>query len=227
MPSPLASGAALIHAATLTGNLDDGWSYYEALKDNDAVAGGGNGDVLKQVAGGEKLYGIIVDFMPIREKAKGAPVEFVFPKEGVSAIVEPVAILKSTKNRRRRARLRRFPAVAGGPGLGAEAGLHRRAPGRRAAGRLSRAREIKLMALRRRKALADETRTRRPSPTSSASEGTARERPLAIERGGRPLLFAASFLTVLVLDVLPVARLAGAALAPGGVFSPARAVETS
>ena len=54
--------------------------------------------MLKQVAGGQKLYGVIVDYMPIREKAKGAPVEFVFPKEGVSAVSEPVAILKSTKN---------------------------------------------------------------------------------------------------------------------------------
>ncbi len=98
MPSPLNSGAALIHAATLTGNLPGGWHYYEKLKENGAVAGGGNGDILKSVAGGEKLYGVIVDFMPIREKAKGAPVEFVFPKEGVSAVSEPVAILKSTRN---------------------------------------------------------------------------------------------------------------------------------
>ena len=86
MPSPLTSGAALIHAATLTGSIEGGWKYYEALKDNDAVAGG------------QKLYGVIVDYMPIREKAKGAPIEFVFPKEGVSAVSEPVAILKSTKN---------------------------------------------------------------------------------------------------------------------------------
>ncbi len=98
MPSPLASGAALIHAATLTSNLGEGWGYYEKLKANGAVATSGNGDVLKQVAGGEKLYGMVVDFMAIREKAKGAPVAFVFPKEGVSAIGEPVAILKSTKN---------------------------------------------------------------------------------------------------------------------------------
>jgi iron(III) transport system substrate-binding protein len=41
---------------------------------------------------------MVVDFMAIREKQKGAPVAFVFPKEGVSAIGEPVAILKSTKN---------------------------------------------------------------------------------------------------------------------------------
>ena len=54
--------------------------------------------MLKQVAGGEKLFGMVVDFMAIREKDKGAPVAFVFPKEGVSAIGEPVAILKSTKN---------------------------------------------------------------------------------------------------------------------------------
>ena len=98
MPSPLASGAALIHAATLTSNLAEGWGFYVKLKVNGGVATSGNGDVLKQVAGGEKLFGMIVDFMAIREKAKGAPVAFVFPKEGVSAIGEPVAILKSTKN---------------------------------------------------------------------------------------------------------------------------------
>jgi iron(III) transport system substrate-binding protein len=98
MPSPLASGAALIHAATLTSNLAEGWGFYEKLKANGAVAASGNGDVLKQVAGGEKLFGMVVDFMAIREKAKGAPVAFVFPKEGASAIGEPVAILKSTKN---------------------------------------------------------------------------------------------------------------------------------
>ena len=68
------------------------------LKDNGALAAGGNGDILRQVATGEKLYGMIVDFMPIREKAKGAPVEFVFPSEGVSAVSEPVAILSTTKN---------------------------------------------------------------------------------------------------------------------------------
>lgn len=98
MPSPLSSGAALIHAATLTSNLEGGWNYYEALRENGAIAGGGNGDVLKSIAGGEKLYGMIVDYMPIREKAKGAPIAFVFPKEGVSAVSEPVAILKDTKN---------------------------------------------------------------------------------------------------------------------------------
>lgn len=98
MPSPLNSGAALIHAATLVSALPGGWDFYRALKANEAQAGGANGDVLRAVATGEKLYGMIVDFMPIREKAKGSPVEFVFPAEGVSAVSEPVAILRSAKN---------------------------------------------------------------------------------------------------------------------------------
>lgn len=98
MPSPLTSGAAMIHTVTLTGNLPQGWDYYDALARNGAQATGGNGDVLKAVSGGDKLFGMIVDYMPIREKAKGAPVEFVFPKEGVSAVTEPVAILSTAKN---------------------------------------------------------------------------------------------------------------------------------
>lgn len=92
MPSPLTSGAALIHAQTLAGIGALGWDYYEALAENGATAAGGNGGVLKSVATGEKAYGMVVDFMAIREKAKGAPVEFVFPAEGVSAVTEPVAI---------------------------------------------------------------------------------------------------------------------------------------
>jgi iron(III) transport system substrate-binding protein len=98
MPSPLTSGAALIHTVTLVENLPQGWDYYASLATNGAQAAGGNGDVLKAVSGGDKLFGMIVDYMPIREKAKGAPVEFVFPKEGVSAVTEPVAVLSTAKN---------------------------------------------------------------------------------------------------------------------------------
>lgn len=98
MPSPLTSGAALIHTNTMVSNMEQGWGYYETLAAHGAQASGGNGGVLKAVAGGEKLYGMVVEFLPIREKAKGAPVDFVFPEEGVSAISEPVAILKNTQN---------------------------------------------------------------------------------------------------------------------------------
>ncbi|WP_208250181.1 ABC transporter substrate-binding protein [Rhizobium sp. T1470] len=98
MPSPLTSGAALLHAQTLAGVDSLGWDFYKDLAGNGATAAGGNGGVLKSVASGEKAFGMIVDYMPIREKAKGAPVEFVFPTEGVSAVTEPVGILASSKN---------------------------------------------------------------------------------------------------------------------------------
>lgn len=98
MPSPLTSGAATIHMVSLTGHPDLGWEYYESLAEQGALAQGGNGGVQTAVAGGEKLYGMIVDFLPIRAKAEGAPVEFVFPAEGVSYVTEPVAILSTAGN---------------------------------------------------------------------------------------------------------------------------------
>jgi iron(III) transport system substrate-binding protein len=98
MPSPLTSGAALVHLAALAQNPELGWEYQEALADNGAQAQGGNGGVLKSVAGGEKMYGVIVDYLPIREAAKGAPIKFVFPADGVTAVTEPVAVLSTAKN---------------------------------------------------------------------------------------------------------------------------------
>ena len=98
MPSPLTSGAATIHMDALTSDPDLGWDYYKGLADQGANPQGGNGGVYKAVAGGEKLYGFVVDYLPIRSKADGAPVEFVFPEEGVSAVTEPVAILSTAKN---------------------------------------------------------------------------------------------------------------------------------
>jgi iron(III) transport system substrate-binding protein len=98
MPSPLTSGAATIHIAALTANPEFGWAYFEELAANGAVPQGGNGAIFKAVAQGEKLYGVVIDYLPIREAAKGSPVTFVFPEEGVSAVTEPVAILSTTSN---------------------------------------------------------------------------------------------------------------------------------
>ncbi len=98
MPSPLNSGAAAIQLDAITADPALGWQYYQGLADQGAVAQGGNGGVYKAIASGEKLYGFIVDYLPVRGQAKGAPVAFVAPKEGLTAVTEPVAILKSAKN---------------------------------------------------------------------------------------------------------------------------------
>ncbi|GHE22952.1 ABC transporter substrate-binding protein [Halomonas urumqiensis] len=98
MPSPLYSGAALIHMAAVEAHPELGEEYYDALHANRVEAQGGNGGVFNAVAAGSKPYGIVVDFLPIREAAKGSPVEFVFPEEGVSAVTEPVAIMQGADN---------------------------------------------------------------------------------------------------------------------------------
>ncbi|PZX17102.1 iron(III) transport system substrate-binding protein [Palleronia aestuarii] len=98
MPSPLESGAATIHMISLTGLPELGWEYYEGLADQGAIAQGGNGGTFQAVAGGQALYGFVVDFLAIRSAGEGAPVSFVFPDEGVSAVTEPAAILSTAKN---------------------------------------------------------------------------------------------------------------------------------
>jgi iron(III) transport system substrate-binding protein len=97
-PSPLYSGAALIHLAAVTNDPALGWKHYEALAANETRADGGNGGVFKAVASGEKPYGILVDYMALRAKADGSPVGFVFPSEGVTYVTEPVAIIKGAAN---------------------------------------------------------------------------------------------------------------------------------
>jgi iron(III) transport system substrate-binding protein len=98
LPSPLYSGAAAIHMAALLANPALGGSYYDALAKNGATAARGNGAVATAVAGGQKMYGVLVDFMGLNARAKGSPVDFVFPTEGVTAVTEPVAILRTTRN---------------------------------------------------------------------------------------------------------------------------------
>ncbi|MEK1887041.1 MAG: ABC transporter substrate-binding protein [Phyllobacterium sp.] len=98
MPSPLYSGAAAYMLSGFAEKPDLGWDYFEKLKANEVVSVRGNGAVLKSVASGEKPYGILVDFMALNAKAKGSPVEFVFPSEGVPAVTEPVAIMSTAKN---------------------------------------------------------------------------------------------------------------------------------
>ena len=98
MASPLYSGAAVIHIGTLVQQPDFGWRYFETLARGGTIAAKGNGAVIESVARGEKAYGVIIDYMAFNAKEKGSPVDFVFPQEGVSAITQPVAILKTAKN---------------------------------------------------------------------------------------------------------------------------------
>jgi len=95
---PLYSGAAVIHIGSMVQQSEFGWRYFETLAKNGAIAARGNGAVIEAVARGEKAYGVIIEYMAFNAKAKGSPVDFVFPEEGVSAITQPVAILRTSRN---------------------------------------------------------------------------------------------------------------------------------
>ncbi|PLR84858.1 MULTISPECIES: extracellular solute-binding protein [Bacillus] len=98
MPSPLYSGAAAYNLGVLTRHDDFGWDFYEKISSNEVTVTKGNGDVLKSVAGGEKDYGMVVDFVVARAKSEGSPVELVYPQEGVPVITEPIGIMKDSQN---------------------------------------------------------------------------------------------------------------------------------
>ena len=98
MAHPLYSGAAVIHVGTFAQQKDFGWPYFERLAQGGAIAAKGNGAVIEAVARGEKAYGVIIEYMAFNAQWKGSPVSFVFPQEGVTAITQPVAILKTARN---------------------------------------------------------------------------------------------------------------------------------
>jgi iron(III) transport system substrate-binding protein len=98
MPSPAVSGAAAIHILTKVQNPALGWDYLTRLAQHGLQPRGGNGQVMQAVAQGERAFGIVVDFLPIREAARGAPVRFIFPEDGVTSITEPAAILSTARN---------------------------------------------------------------------------------------------------------------------------------
>jgi iron(III) transport system substrate-binding protein len=97
MPSPLYSGAAAYNLGVMTRTEGLGWEFFEKLKENNTRVERGNGAIQTAVTAGERSCGIIVDFMAVRARENGSPVEFVYPAEGSPAITEPIGILQTTR----------------------------------------------------------------------------------------------------------------------------------
>lgn len=98
LPSPLYSGAAAYNVAVMADDPQLGWAFWNSLAANSPKVEQGNGAVLKDVAGGQSSYGMVVDYLVARAAEAGSPVKFIYPQEGVPAITEPIAVSKSTKN---------------------------------------------------------------------------------------------------------------------------------
>jgi iron(III) transport system substrate-binding protein len=70
----------------------------DALHENIAQYTHSGSKPCKQAGAGEFPIGISFDFRAARVKASGAPIEIIFPKEGLGWDIEAIGIMKNTKN---------------------------------------------------------------------------------------------------------------------------------
>lgn len=98
LASPLYSGAAAYNLVTLAADPSLGWKFWTELAGNKASLAQGNGAVAQSVATGQKSYGMVVDYLVARNAKEGSPLKFVYPREGVPAITEPIALASGAKS---------------------------------------------------------------------------------------------------------------------------------
>jgi iron(III) transport system substrate-binding protein len=93
---PLASGTNFTTLAFLSKRY--GWTYYERLRQLGAVANGGNSAVLQRIEGKEFPVGVVLLENVLTSQAKGSPVRWLAPKDGVITIPGQVALLSASDN---------------------------------------------------------------------------------------------------------------------------------
>jgi iron(III) transport system substrate-binding protein len=104
MPNPASSGTGFFDvSAWLTLWGDDngkggGWKYMDALHENIAQYTHSGSKPCNMAAAGEYVMGISFEYRANTNKAKGAPIDLVFPKEGLGWDLEAFGIMKGTKH---------------------------------------------------------------------------------------------------------------------------------
>lgn len=99
MPNPASSGTGFfdVSAWLQTMGEERGWKYMDALHENIAQYTHSGSKPCRQAGAGEFVVGISFDFRGNDVKAKGAPVELIFPKEGLGWDIEASGIVKTTR----------------------------------------------------------------------------------------------------------------------------------
>jgi iron(III) transport system substrate-binding protein len=99
MPNPASSGTGFFDVTawlTLWGDKG-GWDYMDKLHANIAQYTHSGSKPCNQAAQGEFVVGISFEYRGNTNKAKGAPIDLVFPKEGLGWDLEAFGIHKGTK----------------------------------------------------------------------------------------------------------------------------------
>jgi iron(III) transport system substrate-binding protein len=103
MPNPASSGTGFFDVTAWLSLWGDdagkggGWKYMDALHNNIAQYTHSGSKPCNIAAAGEYVAGISFEYRGNTNKMKGAPIELVFPKEGLGWDLEAVGIMKGTK----------------------------------------------------------------------------------------------------------------------------------
>jgi iron(III) transport system substrate-binding protein len=99
MPNPASSGTGFFDVTAWLQTMGEqgGWKYMDALHENIAQYTHSGSKPCRQAGAGEFVVGVSFDFRGNDVKAKGAPVDLIFPKEGLGWDIEASGILKTTK----------------------------------------------------------------------------------------------------------------------------------
>ena len=104
MPNPASSGTGFFDVTawlTLWGDKEgkgDGWKFMDGLHENIAQYTHSGSKPCNMAASGEYVVGISFEYRANTNKAKGAPIDLVFPKEGLGWDLESFGIHKGTKH---------------------------------------------------------------------------------------------------------------------------------
>lgn len=99
MPHPASSGTGFLDVTAwlqLYGEAE-GWKYMDALHENIAQYVHSGSKPCRQAGAGEFVMGISFEYRANATKASGAPIDLIFPKEGVGWDMEASAIMKASK----------------------------------------------------------------------------------------------------------------------------------
>ncbi len=99
MPHPASSGTGYLMVAAwlqLFGE-EKGWAYMDALHQNVGVYTHSGSKPCRQAGAGEFPVGLSFEYRASKTKKDGAPIDIIFPKEGLGWDVEATAIMKTSK----------------------------------------------------------------------------------------------------------------------------------
>ncbi|PYM17894.1 MAG: putative 2-aminoethylphosphonate ABC transporter substrate-binding protein [Candidatus Rokuibacteriota bacterium] len=100
MPNPASSGTGYLSVASILQRMKEpeGWTYLDALDKNMAEYTKSGSKPCKDAAAGERAIGVSFEYVAMKMKKDGAPVEMVLPKEGSGYEIEANALTRKGKS---------------------------------------------------------------------------------------------------------------------------------